>query len=120
MFNSILYSVSHTTYWTNCWPFVLKGVFRICLHENHLNEDEMKRSRSALVLTLTSAAISRRNKIHILFLQQSSLVKVFWLMQAQNEKTFVSFANPGGLNYSSKSKRTNVGGVMMPFKLTLK
>ena len=55
---------------------------RICLHENHVNKDDMKRSRTVLVFTLTSSIISERNMIDILFLQKSSLVNMFRRMQA--------------------------------------
>ena len=44
----------------------LKGVLEIYLHENHVNKDKMKRSRTVLVLTLTSSVISKRSDIQIL------------------------------------------------------
>ena len=51
--------------------FTQKGVL------TNVNKDEMERSRTVLVFTLTSFTISKRNKIQILFHQQASLVKVF-------------------------------------------
>ena len=39
-------------------------------------------------------------------------------MQAKNKKNSRSFANLRGLNFSSKLKRKNVGGVSLLFKLS--
>ena len=40
-------------------------------------------------------------------------------MQAKNKNNFRSFASPGGLNFSSKSKRKKVVGVRLQFELKL-
>ena len=41
---------------------------------NHVNKDDVQRSRTAFVFTLASFITSKRNMMKILFLQQSSLI----------------------------------------------
>ena len=81
---------------------------------NHVNKDEVKRSRTAFVFTLTSFITSMRNMIKILFLQHSSLVQAYRRLQAKSKKSFKHFASPKGLDFSSKFKRKSGWGNFPP------
>ena len=61
---------------------------------NHVDKDEVKRSRTAFEFTLTSFIISKRNMMKISFLQQSSLVQAYRRLQAKSKKSFKHFASP--------------------------
>ena len=85
--------------------FTPQSVLRICLHENHVYRDKLKRLRTVSVFTLTSSTISKRMMIQSLFLQWSSIINVFYLCKQ------IITRMPGPLQIqSSKLKRREVGG----------
>ena len=55
---------------------------------NHVNKDEVKRSMTPFVFTLTSIITAKRNMMKILFLQQSSLVQAYRRLQEKTNKIF--------------------------------
>ena len=61
---------------------------------NHVNKDEVNRSMTAFVFTLKSLITSKRNRMKISFLQQSSLVQAYRRLQ-----TVSSTFSQKGLNF---------------------